>query len=346
MKPLVSILIPNYHHSMYLDDCLQSVYNQTYSNIEVILLDNSSVDNSIETASKYISRGLRLCINPYNIYTNSYRILSEEFAAGDYLMLLPADDYIAPHFLEKCVDIMENNHDIGYVHTDRNFITEAGEVIEQEPFYNCSFAASGHDVMPIYMMTTVAHSAQAIYRRSVFGKVRGYNRYIDHANIDKALWFYLSSVCDYAYIAEPLANIRIGRSTETFLTQKNFQHPILMALTIMDFMQFANENSLQKVCDREQKAFEKLAVELLYACARILTTRDYENAIRYLVFCEILDERIVNNEVYKKLKNMADREAVDMVYLEELERQGLQHKRNYEPPDNYRELSTVCRKEG
>lgn len=341
MKPLVSILIPNYHHSMYLDDCLQSVYNQTYSNIEVILLDNSSVDDSIEVASKYISKGLRLCINPYNILANSYRVLSEKLAAGDYLMLLPADDFIAPLFLEKCVGIMESNHNVGYVHTDRNFITEAGEVIEQEPFYKCSFTASGHDVMPVYMMTTVAHSAQAIYRRSVFEKVKGYDRYIDHANIDRTLWFYLSSVCDYAYIAEPLANIRIGRSTETFLTQKNFQHPVLMALTVMDFMQFAKENNLQKVCDREQKAFEKLAIELLHACAKILAMKDFENAIRYLTFCEILDEGIVKNEVYIKLKDMADREEADMLYFEGLEKRGLQHKRNYEPPDNYRELSAI-----
>lgn len=46
--PLVSVIIPNYNHARYLDERIQSVMNQTYQNLEVIILDDKSTDNSVE----------------------------------------------------------------------------------------------------------------------------------------------------------------------------------------------------------------------------------------------------------------------------------------------------------
>ena len=69
--PLVSIMIPNYNHSMYLDQCIVSAKNQTYENIEIVILDNSSGDNSVQVAAKYIKDGIRVCRNPFNILNTS-----------------------------------------------------------------------------------------------------------------------------------------------------------------------------------------------------------------------------------------------------------------------------------
>jgi len=53
MNPLVSIIIPNYNHARYLEQRLDSVFNQTYQNFEVIILDDCSTDNSLEIIEKY-----------------------------------------------------------------------------------------------------------------------------------------------------------------------------------------------------------------------------------------------------------------------------------------------------
>ena len=52
-SPLISVVVPNYNHARYLDQRLQSILNQTYRNIEVIILDDCSIDNSLEVISKY-----------------------------------------------------------------------------------------------------------------------------------------------------------------------------------------------------------------------------------------------------------------------------------------------------
>lgn len=52
-QPLVSILIPNYNYAKYLQHCLDSVVNQTYKNIEIIIQDNASTDNSYEIMLEY-----------------------------------------------------------------------------------------------------------------------------------------------------------------------------------------------------------------------------------------------------------------------------------------------------
>ena len=58
--PLVSIMIPNYNHSRYLDECIQSALNQTWPNIEIVVLDNQSTDDSVKIVSKYIDKPIEL----------------------------------------------------------------------------------------------------------------------------------------------------------------------------------------------------------------------------------------------------------------------------------------------
>ena len=105
-KPLVSIIIPNYNHSMYLDQSINSALNQTYSNIEVIVNDNASSDNSIAVVKKYIDQGVVVNKNPQNIYNFNYDILDDS-VSGEYFVLLCADDILKSDFVEKAVRIME-----------------------------------------------------------------------------------------------------------------------------------------------------------------------------------------------------------------------------------------------
>ncbi len=332
--PLVSIMIPNYNYGRYLKTCLDSAFGQTYQNIEVILLDNCSEDNSLEIAKPYIKKGLRLCRNPFNIHTNSYKILGNVMTEGKYIMLLPSDDYILPEFVEKCVAIFEKYPNVGYVHTERKFVNETGEEEEADPFYNCSFVAPGEDVMPIFMMTTVAHPAQAMYRKTVFQSIGGYNQFVEHTNADKTLWFFLSSVSDYAYIREELARVRVGQYTETTISQVNFQHPLLMTLTLMYFADYARDKKLFKVLEREEQAKDKLAVEMLEFCAGMLMNDIFDVAEKYLIFCQVVSRKILDNKVYRELDHMCKNHMVDKNRLREmLSRKN--RKRNYNPPDNY-----------
>lgn len=339
-QPLVSVMIPNYNHSRYLDECITSALNQTYQNLEIIILDNASEDNSVQTAEKYMSDSrVRVCRNGYNILNTSYMVL-DQLSNGKYRMMLCADDFIENTFIEKAVAVMEKNPNIGYVHGERDFITEQGERLELDPFYNCSFTAPGRDVMPVYMVTTVAHPSQGIFRSEMFHKIGGYDMEIDHMNADKMLWFYLSYESDYAYIRDKMCSIRVGAMTETFLTQRSFQHPILCHLTLKEMVRFAKIHGLSAVYCREGEASHRLARDFLNYGAGMLGVQDFATAERYIEYARLLSDRIKKDELYIMLEQMiAGERAVDIDYLNRVSRNALQKQRNYMPPENYQKIN-------
>lgn len=338
VQPLVSIIIPNYNHSKYLDECIQSAIHQTYQNVEIIILDNQSEDDSVQVARKYRSQRIRICRNTFNVLNTSYKVLSA-LLSGKYMMMLCADDCIAEDFVEKAVAIMEQYPSVGYVHGERDFITETGELLELEPFFNCSFVAPGIDVMPLYMVTTIAHPSQGIYRTEIFRCIGGFDMEIDHMNADRMLWFYLSYQSDYAYIQEKMSKIRVGNQTETFITQSNFQHPILCHLTIKEMVSFARKKGITAVYERETEALTRLAREFLNYATGMLLAGDFVCAGRYLDYAKTISEQIEVTDEYRHLEKMQKKdEKLDLVYLKTLATGALQKARYYEPPKHYEKI--------
>lgn len=336
--PLVSILIPNYNHSRYLDECITSALRQTWPNKEIIVLDNQSTDDSVRVAGKYVKDGVRVCRNIINIRNLTYRVLSDYLSTGTYFILLGADDALEPTFIEKAVRIMEAYPNVGYVHGERDFIREDGSRIVLDPFFRCSFVCPGEDIMPLYMVTTIAHPAQGVIRRAAFDACGGYEMEIDHMNADRMLWFYLSSVSDYAYIREKMSRIRVSGGTETILTQRNFQHPLLCHLTVKAMLRFARQKNYPKVLARERDALNRLAQEFIgYAGGQILHD-NFKNGLRYLRYAEVIERKIVEDSRWQKLEEMCRQLERDEAYLRSIDTAHLARKRGYNPPDNFAEI--------
>jgi glycosyltransferase involved in cell wall biosynthesis len=108
--PKVSVLIPTYNAAAFLDESISSVLNQTFTDFELIIVDNCSIDNSAEVISKYLTdQRTRYYVNDRNIggIGNFNKCLS--LAQGDYIKFLCADDKFHPELLEKFVGVMEQN---------------------------------------------------------------------------------------------------------------------------------------------------------------------------------------------------------------------------------------------
>ena len=105
-SPLISIIVPNFNHAPFLRQRLDTIYNQTYKNFEVILLDDASTDGSVEILREYQSRhdNTRLLIND----TNSGCVFKQwrkgiEAARGDLIWIAESDDFSADNFLAELV---------------------------------------------------------------------------------------------------------------------------------------------------------------------------------------------------------------------------------------------------
>lgn len=105
MNEKVSVIIPIYNSEKYLNRCLQSIEKQTYKNIEILLIDDGSTDNSQKICNKYIEKDNRF----YYFYENNSgvsnaRNLGIEKANGKYVVFIDSDDYVDEKFIELMIE--------------------------------------------------------------------------------------------------------------------------------------------------------------------------------------------------------------------------------------------------
>ncbi|MDO4413636.1 MAG: glycosyltransferase family 2 protein [Erysipelotrichaceae bacterium] len=108
MGELVSIIIPVYNSQDYLEQCLDSILNQTYSNLEVILIDNCSTDSSLSICEKYQYKDDRVKIlNETKKGCSAVRNTGMKYMSGKYVCFADSDDWMDREAIEKCVSEIE-----------------------------------------------------------------------------------------------------------------------------------------------------------------------------------------------------------------------------------------------
>lgn len=111
---LISIIIPIYNVSKYLFVCLDSVLSQTYKNIEVILVNDGSTDDSLNICNEYLSKDNRIIlINQKNLGLSEARNSGLNIAKGNYICFVDSDDFIDANYVKFLYEnLIENNADI------------------------------------------------------------------------------------------------------------------------------------------------------------------------------------------------------------------------------------------
>ena len=108
MSELISIVIPVYNKEPYLADCFDSLRQQTYEDIEVIMVDDGSTDGSAGVCRKYVEMDSRFrYIHQENGGQNSARQKGAENASGEYLIFVDADDYVSHDMCRLLMDNMK-----------------------------------------------------------------------------------------------------------------------------------------------------------------------------------------------------------------------------------------------
>lgn len=117
MKDLVSIIVPVYEVKKYLKKCIESLINQTYTNLEILLIDDGSTDGSSNICNDYAIIDKRIqVIHKENEGVSKARNKGIEIAKGDYITFVDADDYIDTHYIETLYnDCIINKSDISII---------------------------------------------------------------------------------------------------------------------------------------------------------------------------------------------------------------------------------------
>lgn len=121
--PLISVIVPVYNVEKYLEKCILSILHQTYSHLQIILVNDGSVDNSVAICEKYAAQDKRIVfVSQENKGQSVARNIGLGHVKGDYISFVDSDDYIDADFYEICVREMEDNDMLvwGYRRVDEN----------------------------------------------------------------------------------------------------------------------------------------------------------------------------------------------------------------------------------
>ena len=120
--PKVSIVIPDFKVEKYIDNCLNSLLNQTFKDYEIIFVDDGSPDNSGVKCDEYASKyPFVKVLHQQNSGAGKARNTGLEIASGEYVTFTDADDWAEPEMLEKSVAVLDTGYDLvmfgNYVNT-------------------------------------------------------------------------------------------------------------------------------------------------------------------------------------------------------------------------------------
>lgn len=176
LQPLISVIIPVYQVEKYLDRCVTSVINQTYANLEIILVDDGSFDSCPQLCDGWTSRDKRIkVIHKENGGLSEARNVGTKASTGEYIGFVDSDDYINPDMYLMLMDaVRKTDADIGMC----GVVTEnEDECISTETVKGtCEYVVlSGEDaIIDLFTCNTyVRHAAwNKLYKRALFDDIQ------------------------------------------------------------------------------------------------------------------------------------------------------------------------------
>lgn len=173
IKKLVSVVIPIYNVEEYLERCLDSIINQTYKNIEIILVNDGSTDNSYEICKKYEKNDSRIkIINKKNGGLSEARNYGIEAACGKYITFVDSDDYVEENYV-KCLLECIDKYDADISICSYRAIYDNGTILNQVHDVE-NYCISPHDALEkvLYQSDFNVSAWAKMYKKELFDNIK------------------------------------------------------------------------------------------------------------------------------------------------------------------------------
>jgi glycosyltransferase involved in cell wall biosynthesis len=208
-RPRVSIVVPSYNYGRYVGQAVNSLLAQTLRDLEVIVVDDCSNDDTALVLAAYSSeRRVRVISHERN--QGHIRSYNEGLAAaaGEYVGLLSADDYaIAPDVLARQVEVFDANPRVGLVYTAHVLVEQGGLLTESIP-WPANYVQGGLVEFSRLMWSNYVPASGTLLRREVQAATGPYDVRLPHSG-DWDLWLRVAASWDVGYLAEPMYAYRM-----------------------------------------------------------------------------------------------------------------------------------------
>lgn len=203
-QPLFSILVANYNNGRYLSTCLDSILKQDYPNIEIIVVDDGSTDNSLSIIEPYLQKNHRIKLfkNEKNKGVGFTKKRCIDEASGEILGFVDPEDTITSNAISKMIEIHKKHPQVSLAYSNLYYCDEQLNItreknIKQVPQGKYDFFNEHGDI-----------SAFACFKRKSYLKTIGIDSGLKNAE-DQDLYFKLYDVGEVILLNEPLYHYRI-----------------------------------------------------------------------------------------------------------------------------------------
>lgn len=212
-QPRISICIPAYNSARFIEETLRSVLGQSYENIEIVIADDCSIDNTAQIVESFRDERIKFFRNKQNLGVEKNWNKTLRLATGKYCKLMGADDVLYPTFIEEQVNILENpcNTDIVLVTSHKHVIDQDGKLIITRKFSGKGRFEGRKSIKKCLHKGTniIGEPVAGLFRREALEK----SGYYDGENlymIDLDLWSRMLKTGDLYVIDKVLYAFRIS----------------------------------------------------------------------------------------------------------------------------------------
>jgi len=240
MAALVSIVIPAYNHGRYLNEAIQSALGQDYPNVELIVLDDGSTDDTHEVLEKY--GDCFVWETQSNMGQSATLNKGWAMSKGEILGYLSADDVLEPRAVSEAVAAFERHPEAAATYCDFNLIDPRSRVIRRvtTPEFN---------YRDMLVTATCPPGPGAFFKRAVFERAGPWDVSLRQMP-DYDFWLRLGLHGPFIRIPHVLAGFRVHEASQTFstTTETRAEEPVRIVSRLLDRADLPNEVSRDRSC--------------------------------------------------------------------------------------------------
>ena len=256
-SPLVSVIIPNYNYARYLKDAIVSVQAQTYSNIEIIVVNNGSTDNSLHLLQQFGSQ--ITLIDQENLGQAGARNSGLRAANGDLIAFLDADDFWQNDKLEKQIRLITSETELVYSGISR-FRDTSRRV---ESILLPQFKGDCHNYFTDLTAVSIVLSGEStsLFTRNLLNLVGNFDPDLNSASG----WDFFrrcSILTNFNFVSEPLTNYRLHSKNMSNSSSNNISD-IRKA-----YRNLFSDNSWQLTANQKKRIIMRLEISFIKTHAR------------------------------------------------------------------------------
>lgn len=200
-SPLLSVIMPVYNGEKYLSETIESILNQTFTDFELLILNDNSTDGTQAIIERYQQKDSRISVTVKEVNVGPANLRNEGFslAKGEYIALMDADDIALPTRFEKQIQVLNAHPEVGVCGTWFTFFGGKKDKTVRQP--------ENHNKIKVSFLSSCSiGNPTVMVRKSALGEYRFENQYVPVEDYD--LWSRMITTTNFYIVQESLLNYR------------------------------------------------------------------------------------------------------------------------------------------